>query len=199
VDKRTPSPRTAPPTSPPAASEPPGSAPGSAPATTTSIPRRPTGDDVALLGFAQSFELTARDLYQAAVDAGLGDSDLSDVFRTLARNHGEYANRLSGILGISAPQARDDELFEQLVDSFDSDDVAAVAAAGRDLEGTALATHNELIGRLQGLDGIAALASFVVVEARHASVLTDVGGDGDDLDAMLSSAGEPLALPEGEA
>ena len=197
MEKRTASPRTAPPASPPATSEPANSAPGSDAATTTSAPKRPTDEDVELLAFAQSFELTARDLYQAALDADLASSDLADVFSTLRDNHGEYANRLSGILGVDAATGRDDELYDQLVDGFKSNDPATVAAAGEDLESTAVATHTELVGRLAGLDGIAAIASIAVVAARQGAVLADIAGNGDDLDAMLTSDAEPLELPAG--
>jgi Ferritin-like domain len=191
VEKRTAAPRTAPPTSPPT------SAPvDSAPVTTEEEPPlRPTGADIELLGFAQTFELTARDLYQAALDSGLADGDLADVFTTLRDNHGEYANRLSGILGVDARQQRDDALFDELVGGFEGGDVAAVASAGRELEATAVATHSDLIGRLEGIDGIAAVASLVVVEARHGAVLGDVAGDGDDLDAMFRVDAEPLEAP----
>jgi hypothetical protein len=197
VEKRTASPRTAPPSSPPATADPAEGAPGGDAATTTAAPLRPTDADIELLGFAQSFELTARDLYQGALDADLARSDLADVFRTLRDNHAEYANRLSGILGVDAPQQRDDELYEQLSGDFASNDAAAVAAAGLELESTAVATHTELIGRLAGIDGIAAIASIVVVEARHGTVLADVAGNGDDLDAMLTSDAEPLEMPAG--
>ena len=195
MEKRTVAPRTAPPTSPPATSEPADTAPTSDGATTTSAPPRPTGEDVALLGFAQSLELAARDLYQAALDGGLADGELADLFTTLRDNHDEYANRLSGILGVDAPQQRDDALFDELADGFGGGDAVAVATAGIDLEATAVATHNDLLGRLQGIDGIAAVASFVVVEARHGTVLADVAGDGDDLDALLTSDAQPLDAP----
>ena len=190
MEKRTAAPRTAPPTSPPA------SAPvDSAPVTTEEAPLRPTDADIELLGFAQSFELTARDLYQAALDGGLADDDLADVFTTLRDNHSEYANRLAGILGVDAQQHRDDALFDELVGSFEGGDVTAVATAGRELEATAVATHSDLIGRLEGIDGIAAVASFVVVEARQSAVLADVAGDGDDLDALFRDETEPLEVP----
>ena len=159
------------------------------------VPPTPTGDDIALLGFAQSFELTARDLYQAALDGGLADHDLSDVFTTLRNNHEEYANRLLGILGVDAPQHRDDALFDELVGGFEGGDAAAVATAGRELEATAVATHAELLGQLTDVDAIAAIASIVIVEARHGTVLTDIAGDGDDLDAMLIADAEPLQAP----
>jgi hypothetical protein len=193
VKNRTAAPRTAPPTSPPAASAPVDSAPVT---TQEEVPLRPTDADIELLGFAQTFELTARDLYQAALDGPLAEDDLTDVFATLRDNHGEYANRLSGILGVDAQQQRDDALFDELVGDFEGGDVASIAAAGRELEATAVATHSDLIGRLEGIDGIAAVASFVVVEARHGVVLADVAGDGDDLDALFRDDDEPLAIPE---
>jgi hypothetical protein len=193
VENRTAAPRTAPPTSPPAASTPVDSAPVT---TEEEAPLRPTDADIELLGFAQTFELTARDLYQAALDGGLAEDDLADVFATLRDNHGEYANRLSGILGVDAQQQRDDALFDELVGDFEDGDIASIAAAGRELEATAVATHSDLIGRLEGIDGIAAVASFVVVEARHSVVLADVAGDGDDLDALFRDDAEPLAIPD---
>jgi hypothetical protein len=117
------------------------------------------------------------------------------VFTTLRDNHDEYVNRLSAILGVDAPQQRDDALFDELAGGFDAGDAAAVATAGLDLEATAVATHTDLIGRLEAVDGIAAVASFVVVEARHGTMLADVAGNGDDLDALLSSDAQPLEVP----
>jgi hypothetical protein len=193
VENRTAAPRTAPPTSQPAASAPVDSAPVT---TEEEVPLRPTDADIELLGFAQTFELTARDLYQAALDGGLAEDDLADVFATLRDNHGEYANRLSGILGVDARQQRDDALFDELVGDFEGGDVASAASSGRELEATAVATHSDLLGRLEGIDGIAAVASFIVVEARHGVVLADVAGDGDDLDALFGDDAEPLAVPE---
>ena len=115
--------------------------------------------------------------------------------RRCATTTSEYANRLAGILGVDAQQHRDDALFDELVGGFEGGDASAVATAGRELEATAVATHSDLIGRLEGIDGIAAVASFVVVEARHGAVLADVAGDGDDLDALFGDETEPLEVP----
>jgi hypothetical protein len=156
---------------------------------------RPTDADIELLGFAESFEHTARDLYQAALDGGLADEDSADVFAVLRDNHAEYANRLAAVLGVDAQRQRDDALFDELVGSFEGGDIAAIASAGRDLEATAVATHSDLVGRLEGIEGIAALASFIVVEARHGVVLGDVAGDGDDLDVLFRDDAEPLEAP----
>ena len=67
--------------------------------------------------------------------------------------------------------------------------------AGRELEAAAVATHSDLLGQLVDVDAVAAIASFVAVEARHGTVLTDIAGDGDDLDAMLIADAEPLPAP----
>ena len=194
MEKRTASPRTAPPTSPPA-SEPTGSSPTSEATTTTAPPQRPTGDDVELLAFAQSVELTAHDLYQSALDAGLADGEFADVFSDAAREPRGVRQPAVGHLGRRCARHRDDALFDDLVGAFDSSDTQAVATAGFDLEATAVATHRDLLGRVRGIDGVAALASIVVVEARHGTVLADVAGNGDDLDAMLTADAEALAAP----
>ena len=57
--------------------------------------QRPTPADIALLNFAESFELAARDLYQASIDAGNED----DLVKALAGNHRGFADVIKGILG----------------------------------------------------------------------------------------------------
>lgn len=161
--------------------------------TTTAPPLRPVGDDVELLQFAGSLEVTARDLYQTAIDAGAGSGDAADVFMTLLADHQEYANVLSGLLGVDAARGRDDAVFDALSADFDTADVAAAASAGYDLEAAAIATHLDLLGRLRGVDGAKKIAALVVVEARHATVLAHLAGHGDDWDALLVSDGESLA------
>jgi hypothetical protein len=210
VDNPTAAPRSAPP-----ASEPDGSAPadmetggsepgpimpgtseptGSEPAATTTTvpPSRPTPDDVALLGFAQSFELTARDLYQAALDGGSAGS-FADVFETLMENHEEYANVMAGIIGVDAPQRRDDAIYEQFFAGFNARLPEAVAQAAYELESAAVATHTDLIGQLVGVDGAATLAALLVVESRHCTVLAHLAGNGDDMAALLENTASPLA------
>lgn len=165
---------------------------GTAATTTTTGPLRPTPEDVELLAFVQRFELTARDLYAAAIGRGADTGDAQPLLTIVRENHEVYANHLSGLLGVDAPQQRDDELYDSLVSRFESGDDAAVAEAGMALEATAVATNNDLIGQLRGRDGIAALASAVVIEARHYAALADLAGHGDDLDALLAADGEPL-------
>ena len=172
-----------------------GSEPGAS--TTTLSPSRPTAEDVGLLAFAQSFELTARDLYQSAIAAG-APGDHADVFTALMENHEEYGNVLAGILGVDAPQGRDDAIFEQFAGGFDSSDTTAVAEAAYELESTAVATHTDLIGQLVGLHGATTLAALLIMESRHCTVLAHLAGRGDDMAALLENTAEPIsAAPAG--
>ena len=129
-----------------------------------------------------------------AIEGG-GAGDYGDVFTTLMENHEEYGNVLAGILGVEAPQRRDDAIFDQFADGFGESDPGAVAQACYDFESTAVATHNELIGQLAGLDGATTLAALLIVESRHCTVLAHLAGHGDDLAALLENHATPLPMP----
>ena len=58
-------------------------------------------DDLANAQFAIGVELAARDLYQAAIDAGASGT----AWAILADQHGQYAQRVAGLTGISANTA----------------------------------------------------------------------------------------------
>ena len=207
MDNPTAAPRSVPPSTEPDASAPAdtstdtsadtssGSEPAAA--TTTLPPSRPTAEDVSLLAFAQSFELTARDLYQSAIDGGSAGS-FADVFATLAENHEEYGNVIAGIIGVDAPQRRDDAIYDQFFAGFNARLPEAVAQAGYELESTAVATHTDLIGQLAGLDGATTLAALLVVESRHCTVLAHLAGQGDDMAALLENTASPLPTATAE-
>ena len=59
--------------------------------------------------------------------------------------------------------------------------------AAYDLESTLVATHTELLGELEGVDGAKTIASILMMEARHCTVLADLAGRGDDLDALFEN------------
>ena len=184
----------------PAGSEPEsGGAPASDPAatTTTVVSSRPTAEDVAVLAFAQSFELTARDLYQTAIAAGAG-GEYADVFSTMMENHEEYGNVIAGIIGTDAPQRRDDAIYDQFVAGFGGIDTTAVAEAAYELESIAVATHNELIGQLTGVDGATTLAAVLMIESRHCTVLAHIAGNGDDMAALIENTATALSTAAAE-
>jgi len=142
-------------------------------------------DDLAVAGFAISLELTARDLYDAAIEAGADD----DVWAVMRQQHAAYAQRLAGITGISA-QLRNDDTYQQLSDTFATSDPSGPAF---ELENTAAATHSELLGSVSDVGIAAAMASFVSMESRHATVLAALSGQGDDLDALFSNSATALS------
>jgi Ferritin-like domain len=158
----------------------------------TTPPGQPTAGDTALLAALQGLELAARDLYRAALDAGA--SDEGGVLTTLRANHEGYANVISGLIGGAAPQTPDEALLEQFSADFETSDVDAVATAGYDFESSAVATHLDALGELEGTDAAKAIASIVIVESRHCAVLADLGGRGDDLDALLDNEAIPFTL-----
>lgn len=140
--------------------------------------------DVAAASFAISFELTARDLYDAAIAAGADDT----LWTVLREQHEAYAQRLAGITGVPASR-RNDEVYDELAEAFDT---GRPASAALDLENIAAATHTELVGAVDDIDIVAALASFVSIESRHATVLASLADNGDDFDALFLNAATAL-------
>jgi hypothetical protein len=165
-----------------------------APATTTTLPpKRPTTPDLVLLNFAESVELTARDLYQASIDAGAKD----DMITLLVNNHRGYADVIRGILGTRSIGIRNNDLYNELSGKFAVSDLRALAPVAYDLESTLAATHTDLLAGLEGTDGARIIASILIVEARQAAVLADAAGHSGDLDALFSDAATSLELPSG--
>ena len=146
--------------------------------------------DLALLRFVQTLELAASDLYAAAVAAGADDP----VFGVLVDQHKAYAEGIAGFVGEPA-NIRNEELYGELESAFAVSDQTAVATAGYDLESAAVATHLEVLARLENIDGAKLVASMMAMEARHCVVLADMSGRGDDLDVLLVNTADPL-LPE---
>jgi len=147
-----------------------------------------TAADRELATFAISLELTARDLYDAAVEAGASGT----AWPILRQQHAAYAERLAGVIGASA-NARNDDVYDELVDGF-AGDTPANAAFG--LENTAAATHIELLGRLGAVSVATVVAAVAAMESRHAAFLAERSGRGGDFDALFSNPAAPL-LPEG--
>jgi hypothetical protein len=163
--------------------------------TTTSPPQRPTDADASLLAFAQGVELTVRDLYDAALRVKGWDDSTKAVLATIRESHESYATSLGGLLGRKGTQQRD-PVYDELKASF-AGDTKSVLQAAYDLEATAVATHTDVIGQLQGTQGVALLASILVVEARHGTVLAELRGS-TDLDTLLvSTEADALTPAEG--
>lgn len=154
-------------------------------AATTTPPRRPTEADVALLAYAQSVECTARDLYRQAIDAGAGDEHLASLV-AIAAHHDAYAQAISAVIGKSAPQERDENLFRSASAQFRGN-TNQMALAAHELENTLVVTHQSLLAELDGIEGSALIASILITEARHATALAAIAGLSPiaDIDAYL--------------
>jgi rubrerythrin len=163
----------------------------------SAAPYVPTAGDRDLLDQAMRLEMTARDLYESALEAGI-DGDIADTVRAIAANHRAYAQAISGATGLSA-NARNDDVFDELEASFAVSDVTAFAEAAMQLENTAVATHTELLGQYESIDAVTMTGSILVVEARHATVLADIAGLTGNLDDLLRPESEPLQLTGGDA
>jgi hypothetical protein len=163
--------------------------------TTTTPPQRPSGDDVALLGFSQSVELAARNLYDVALAADGFDDIQRAVLATIRESHDAYAASLSGLLGRDAPQVVN-PVFDDLQSSFDGD-VSNVLQAAYGLESTAVATHTAILGELQGTVGASLVASILIVEARHGTVLAYLNGATSLDDLLVNTEADALTPAEG--
>jgi len=154
-------------------------------------PRRPTAADVTVLRFLQGVEWAAQTLYEAALAGGGYGDDLAPIMAAMARHHRAYGEALSGLLGPDANDVPEEAVLSQFSTRF-ADPTLAVEAAFR-LEDTAVATHTEHLGLLEGIDGAALIASILVVEARHAAVLATAAGI-TNLDDVLSITSTPLEV-----
>ena len=163
----------------------------------SAAPISPTESDKTLLRQAMELELTAEALYREAIDAGLSDvaGELAVVF---AENHVTYADKIAGGAGFSA-STRNEEVFAQLQSAFATSDAAAFAEAAVGLENTAAATHTALLAEYESLKAKRVTASIIVVEARMATVLTDLGGNASNLDDIFEPAAVALELAGGAA
>jgi len=163
--------------------------------TTAAPPKRPTDDDVTLLGFAQSVEIAAFRLYEEALAGKDFDDNDRAVLATIHDAHEAYASSLSGFLGREAPNEVN-PVFDDTKSSF-SGDRSSVLDACYKLESTLVATHADILKELQGTDGAGLLASILIVEGRHGTVIAYLNGS-TDLDELLVEP-EATALTPADA
>lgn len=138
--------------------------------------------DKELAAFAIALELTARDLYDAAIDAGSS----GDVWSIMREQHEAYATRIAGLAGMSANQ-RDDEVFDSLESAFATADPVDAAF---DLENVAAATHIALLEQIEGSSFAQVAAAIAAMESRHATVLGIAAGESGD--ALFINPATPL-------
>ena len=140
--------------------------------------------DMTLAAFAIGLELTASELYVAAIGAGAEGA----AWQILSDQHRSYADRIAGIAGISA-DTRNEAVYAALEGEFTGSHPANAAFG---LENTAAATHIEMLRTIADADFADAVASIVSMESRHAAFLAERSGRGDNFDALFSNSATPL-------
>jgi rubrerythrin len=139
-------------------------------------PKRPTPADLDLLRFAQTVELSASEAYAALVARTDLDDSQRTVLETFHEHHVAYAQALAGLIGRSAPGSANSTLSGAIADGFNADSLDEALLSAHDLERDAVATHTELLGMLDGIDGATLVASIIPAEARHSAALAGLLG-----------------------
>jgi len=159
---------------------------------TTAPQKRPTENDVTLLGFGQGIEIAAFMLYEDALRADVWDDNDRAVLATIRDAHQAYAGAYSGFLGRDAPQEAN-PMYDQVKSSF-TGDRSSILDAAYTLESTAVATNLQTLSQLEGTDGAGLTASILIVEARHGTVIAYLNG-ATDLDELLVDPEAPALTP----
>jgi hypothetical protein len=159
--------------------------------TTTAPPSRPTTQDTVLLGFAQSIEYAAGQLYDQGIPTLPNDSaEVAAVFR---RHHQAYAEQIGGLLGRRAPGIANRTLVQERTAAFSAPTEEGVIRAMYELEISMAASYSAVLGQLQGTDGAALVASIQPIEARQAVVWGQSLGLPQDVLMPLLEGDEPDA------
>jgi hypothetical protein len=157
--------------------------------TTTAPPQRPTTQDTVLLGFAQTIEYAASELYDQGVPTLSGDP--GQIALAFSRHHQSYAQQIGGLLGRRAPGVANRTLIQERSAAFSATSEEEVLRAMYELEISLAASYSAVLGQLRGTDGAALVASIQPIEARQAVVWGQALGLGDDELMPLLEGDEP--------
>ncbi|MFM7392533.1 MAG: ferritin-like domain-containing protein [Actinomycetota bacterium] len=154
-------------------------------------PTPPTAADRALLGFANSAELAARDLYAVAASLPAFSKEEQTMLIGFHDHHLAAGQALAGLVGKDASNVREDAVYNAFRGKVMGSDKSAILDALRELENTLVSTHLSLVGMLEGTEGSALVASILSVQARHAAALALLGGR--TITDALTNQAAPLA------
>lgn len=125
--------------------------------------------DSKLLAFAQTLELTTRDVYVNVVGRkSLGDDERA-LLEQFHAHHVAYEQTLNGLLSKNAANKRDEVIYESFVAKLS--EAQNIWSALLEIENTMIASHNKAIETIESAKVAALLASMITVEARHAAIL----------------------------
>lgn len=125
--------------------------------------------DTNLLAFAQTLELTTRDVYVNVVGRkSLGDDERA-LLEQFHAHHVAYEQTLNGLLSKNAATKRDEVIYKSFVAKLS--EAQNIWSALLEIENTMIASHNKAIETIESAKVAALLASMITVEARHAAIL----------------------------
>ncbi len=136
-------------------------------------PQRPTEADIEVLAALQQIELSVLALYDQAIALSGWPAVQAAVVTTFRESHAAYAQAIGALLGVDAPGDADQEFVDRFATEFGRTPTKAMEAAA-ELESALVATHLAALGRLEGTDGAALVASIQIAEARHTTVLAEM-------------------------
>jgi hypothetical protein len=125
--------------------------------------------DTKLLAFAQTLEITTRDIYAAVVSRKSLSDEENELLEQFHAHHVAYEQALNGLLSKNAANKRDDAIYA----SFDAklSEAQNIWIALLEIENTMIASHTKAIETIESAKVAALIASIITVEARHAAIL----------------------------
>jgi hypothetical protein len=125
--------------------------------------------DIKLLAFAQTLELTTRDIYAAVLTRKTLSDDESALLSQFHAHHVAYEQALNGLLSKHALNKRDDVIYARF--SANLSKAQNIWVALLEIENTMIASHTKAIETIESAKVAALVASIITVEARHAAIL----------------------------
>ncbi len=125
--------------------------------------------DTKLLAFAQTLEITTRDIYAAVVSRKSLSDEENELLEQFHAHHVAYEQALNGLLSKNAANKRDDAIYA----SFDAklSEAQNIWIALLEIENTMISSHTKAIETIESAKVAALIASIITVEARHAAIL----------------------------
>jgi len=125
--------------------------------------------DTKLLAFAQTLELTTRDIYAVVLTRKSLSDDESALLEQFHSHHVAYEQALNGLLSKNAANKRDEAIYASF--SAKVSEAQNIWVALLEIENIIVASHTKAIETIESAKIAALIASIITVEARHAAIL----------------------------
>ena len=125
--------------------------------------------DTKLLAFAQTIELTTRDIYATVLTRKSLSDDESAMLEQFHAHHVAYEQTLNGLLSKNAANKRDEAIYVSF--SAKLSEAQNIWVALLEIENIMIASHTKAIETIESAKIAALIASIIIVEARHAAIL----------------------------